>query len=113
MVKYGFDIQEFDSSTYLLRSVPSMMSIGDPSKSLVDVLDLISVEGLLRKHEEIVAASVACHSAIRAGRVLRIEEMNSLVRNLEATANPHTCPHGRPTVVRYADYQTEREFGRR
>jgi len=111
--KYGFDVQEFDSGAYLLRSVPSMMSVGDPSKSLVDVLDMISVEGLLRRHEEIVAASVACHSAVRAGRVLRLEEMNSLVQKLEATTNPHTCPHGRPTLVRYADYQTEREFGRR
>jgi DNA mismatch repair protein MutL len=79
----------------------------------MDVLDLVSVEGLLRQHEEVLAASIACHSAIRAGKALTDVEMKALVEQLEATDNPHTCPHGRPTLMHFSEYQMERGFGRR
>ena len=45
------------------------------------------------------AYSIACHGAIRAGKVMTPEEMQELVRQLEACAQPHTCPHGRPTMI--------------
>ena len=96
-----------------MRSVPAVMSIADTEKSLIDILDMISVEGLLRQHEDVVAASVACHSSVRAGLALSLPEMQSLLSQLHGTSNPHTCPHGRPTIIRYADYNIEREFGRR
>ena len=110
---YGFDIEQFGDNTYIVRSVPAVMSIADTEKSLIDILDMISVEGLLRQHEDVVAASVACHSSVRAGLALSLPEMQSLLSQLHGTSNPHTCPHGRPTIIRYADYNIEREFGRR
>jgi DNA mismatch repair protein MutL len=62
--------------------------------------------------EEKIVASIACHGAIKAGQTLTEDEMRMLVRQLEQTTNPHTCPHGRPTVIKLSAAQLEREFGR-
>ena len=67
----------------------------------------------MRQKEEGTAASIACHGAIRAGKSLTEPEMVSLLEQLEATPNPHTCPHGRPTMVYFSSNHMEREFGRR
>jgi DNA mismatch repair protein MutL len=74
---------------------------------------MVAFEGLLRQQEDILAASIACHSAIRAGKSLSEAEMRSLLEQLEATTNPHTCPHGRPTMLHFSSFHMEREFGRR
>ena len=77
------------------------------------MLDMVGFEGLLRRQDDVVAASIACHSAIRAGKSLTEAEMQALLEQLEGADNPHTCPHGRPTMVHFSSYQMEREFGRR
>lgn len=61
---------------------------------------------------EKIAISMACHSAVRAGQVLVEDEMREMVRQLEQVAMPHTCPHGRPTMIHLSLGQLEREFGR-
>ena len=58
------------------------------------------------------AASVACHSSVRAGMALSLEEMRQLVEDLGATASPRTCPHGRPTLVHVRQDTLARQFGR-
>jgi DNA mismatch repair protein MutL len=113
LASYGFELESFGGNSYLLRAVPSIMSPQDPARSLVDILDMVSFEGLLRQHEDVLAASIACHAAIRAGKSLTEPEMRALLEQLENTDNPHTCPHGRPTLVHFSEYQMEREFGRR
>jgi DNA mismatch repair protein MutL len=113
LTSYGFEVEPFGENTYLLRSVPSIMTTQDPARSLADILDMAAFEGLLRQHEDVLAASIACHSAIRAGKALTEPEMRALLEQLEATDNPHTCPHGRPTLIHFSEYQMEREFGRR
>ena len=110
---YGFQLEAFGDSAYLLRSVPQALASRDPGKSLLDVLDLVAFEGLVRQQEDVLAASIACHSAIRAGKPLIEDEMRALLEQLEATPNPHTCPHGRPTMIHFSSYHMEREFGRR
>jgi DNA mismatch repair protein MutL len=57
--------------------------------------------------------SLACHGAIRAGKTLSPEEMRQLVLQMEAAASPHTCPHGRPTMVHMSAEALARGFGRR
>jgi DNA mismatch repair protein MutL len=89
------------------------MASRDPAQSLVDILDIVAFEGLVRRHNDVLAASIACHSAIRAGKSLTEPEMRALLEELEVTDNPHTCPHGRPTLIHFSEYQMEREFGRR
>ena len=110
---YGFQVEAFGDNVYLLRSMPVILTTQDPGKSLVDVLDLAAFEGLVRQREDIMAASIACHSAIRAGKPLTEAEMRALLEQLEGADNPHTCPHGRPTMIHFSAYHMEREFGRR
>ncbi len=113
MQTYGFQLEPFGDGAYLLRSVPQALTGQDPGKSLLDVLDLVPFEGLVHQQEDVLAASIACHSAIRAGKPLAEEEMTALLEQLESTPNPHTCPHGRPTMIHFSSYHMEREFGRR
>ena len=62
---------------------------------------------------EKIAIAIACHSgAVRAGQVLTDDEMRELVRQLEQAEVPHTCPHGRPTMIHLSSGQLRREFGR-
>ena len=110
---YGFQFEPFGDGSYLLRAVPAIFDESDPGKSLLDVLDMTAFEGLSRQKEDVTAASIACHGAIRAGKPLTKPEMEALLQQLESTPNPHTCPHGRPTMIHFSFNQMEREFGRR
>jgi len=111
--RYGFLLEEFGERTYLVRGVPSALADSEPAQALREVLDLMSGDFRLMEGEDALAASIACHGAVRAGKTLNPREMDELVWQLEATGNPNTCPHGRPTMVRLSAQHLEREFGRR
>ena len=96
-----------------MRALPSVVRDSSPSKALLEVLDLMAYEGLLKEQEQALAASIACHSAVRAGMALGQREMEELLRSLESCDSPHTCPHGRPTMIHLSSHHLEREFGRR
>ncbi len=113
LADYGFEIEEFGGAGYLVRAVPAVLTTQDPGKALADVLDMVAFEELLKERESVLAASLACHSAIRAGQSMTEPEMRALLEQLEKTDNPHTCPHGRPTLLHLSTYHMEREFGRR
>ena len=113
LARYGFAVEPFGDNGYLVRAVPGVMTSQDPGQSLLSVLDMVALEGLVRQQEDILAASIACHSAIRAGKTLTDTEMRALLEQLEATANPHTCPHGRPTMLHFSESHMEQGFGRR
>ncbi|MCI0782524.1 MAG: DNA mismatch repair endonuclease MutL [Chloroflexi bacterium] len=113
LANYGFEVEPFGPASYLLRAVPSIVSTQDPAQSLLNILDMVAFEGLVRQQEDVLAASIACHGAIRAGKSLTEAEMRALMEQLEATDNPHTCPHGRPTMLHFSSFHMEREFGRR
>ena len=109
----GFVVEPFGDRTYLLRGVPALLVEGDPGQSFLDVLDLMAEGGGFESWEERAAYSVACHGAIRAGKVLSYQEMSELTRQLEECQQPKTCPHGRPTMIHLSSSHLEREFGRR
>jgi DNA mismatch repair protein MutL len=111
--QYGFVLEEFGERSYLLRGVPSALNDSDPAQGLREVLDLMSTEFRLMERRDGIAASIACHGAIRAGKSLGTQEMTELVRQLEGAENPNTCPHGRPTMIRLSVQHLERQFGRR
>ena len=113
ITSYGFRLEHFGERSYLLRAVPSILAADEPGKALTDILDLATLEGLTRQKEDVMAASIACHAAVRAGQAMTEPEMRALLEQLESTPNPHTCPHGRPTMVHFSSYHVEREFGRR
>ena len=110
---YGYLLEPFGERTYLVRGVPGIAATTDPAKALLEVLDMMSYEGVLRERNDAMAASIACHSAIRAGMAMNEEQMEGLVRQLRECDSPHTCPHGRPTMIHLSSYHLEREFGRR
>jgi len=111
--RLGFQVEPFGGRAYLLRGVPGLLSDRDPCRALTDVLDSMAEDGGFESWEERAAYSMACHTAIRAGKTLSHEEMTELARQLEECAQPNTCPHGRPTMVHLSSAQLEREFGRR
>ncbi|MFQ5860727.1 MAG: DNA mismatch repair endonuclease MutL [Dehalococcoidia bacterium] len=109
----GFQLEPFGERAYLLRGVPGVVKGPSPERALPEVLDLLAGEGRLAEQQEALVASIACHSAVRAGMALSHQEMVELVRQLEKAAQPHTCPHGRPTMVHLSSRHLERQFGRR
>ncbi|MFC1908131.1 DNA mismatch repair endonuclease MutL [Chloroflexota bacterium] len=111
LVEFGFSIEPFGDRTYLVRAVPALLYNKDWTGMVGGVLDSFS-RGDKKDWREKIAISMACHSAVRAGQALTDDEMRELIRQLEQTALPHTCPHGRPTMIRLSSAQLRREFGR-
>ena len=109
---FGFVLEPFGGDAYLLRGVPAVFRDSDPSVGLREVLELAAKETRIKDRREVLAASVACHSAVRAGLSLTDDEMREMISLLEATENPHTCPHGRPTMLHLSSQQLARQFGR-
>jgi len=116
LADYGFALEPFGDRAWLVRALPANLAARagpDPAAALCDLLDAVAVEQVVMEREDALAATVACHGSVRAGMTLAQEEMDALLRQLQSTENPHNCPHGRPTVVHFSEYQLEREFGRR
>jgi DNA mismatch repair protein MutL len=89
-----------------------MMKEGNLTEAVRELLDSLVIEEETLKREEKIAQSVACHSAVKAGQSLTAEEMRQLIKQLEQTNQPRTCPHGRPTMIHLSSHQLEKEFGR-
>ena len=109
----GLDVESFGPGTFLVRAVPAMMTTLALNELLADIaaspLDHSPIHTEL---EERIVRRICKRVAVKAGQVLSREEMERLVRDLERTANPRTCPHGRPTIVQIGVEQLIRQFGR-
>ncbi|MDA0819168.1 MAG: DNA mismatch repair endonuclease MutL [Proteobacteria bacterium] len=113
--KFGLVIERFGPSAMLVRAMPNALRKGDPQALLTDLADDIAKHGqalLLEEKLEHVLATMACHGSVRAGRVLRVEEMNALLRDMESTPRSGQCNHGRPTWVKLSMEDVEKLFGR-
>jgi len=108
LAQFGFSIEPFGDRTYLVRTVPALLHNKDWVGMVRELLDSLSGGDWV----ESIAVSIACHSAVRAGQSLTDDEMRELLRQLEQVAMPHTCPHGRPTMIHLSSGQLKREFGR-
>ena len=112
----GFDLEEFGGETVHLRALPSVLPGGDAGTALTavlqDLLDREDTEWAVAAPRDRLAATIACHSSVRAGQALSLAAMTALVRDLPGTRHPTLCPHGRPTVVRVAQDDVARWFGR-
>jgi len=111
LAEFGFSIEPFGDKTYLIRALPALLYKKDWMGVIRELLNSL-LGGDKRDWEEEVAISMACHSVVRAGQVLTNDEMRELIQQLEQAALPHTCPHGRPTMIRLSSAQLSREFGR-
>jgi len=112
----GLVLENFGSGTVVVREVPAMLGakvdvqglVKDVADSLAEVDEAMALKDRLMD----VCGSMACHGSIRAGRRLTLEEMNALLREMEATPHSGQCKHGRPTYVELKLKDIERLFGR-
>ncbi len=113
LASLGFAVETFGDQSLLLRSVPA----GVPAERAPEILCALEegLEGLgsAEERRRAMLATLACHSAIRAGQLLDTTEMRRLIQDLERTRVPTACAHGRPTLLEISRLDLEREFGRR
>ncbi len=114
--RLGLTVEPFGGGAVAVRSTPAILGRVDAARLLRDVADELADQGQsgsLNERIEAVLSRVACHGSIRSGRRMRAEEMNALLREMEATPHSGQCNHGRPTYVELKLADIERLFGRR
>ena len=112
----GLVVEGFGPGSLLVREVPALLGKTDVKGLIRDLADELAELGnaaSLKERLEEVCATMACHGSVRAGRPLTIDEMNALLRQMEATPHSGQCNHGRPTYVELKLPDIERLFGRR
>jgi DNA mismatch repair protein MutL len=114
--RFGLSIEPFGPGAVAVRETPSMLGDVDVKGLLRDLAEHMAEwdDSLpLERRLLHVSATMACHGSVRAGRRLKPEEMNALLREMEAVANSGQCNHGRPTYVELKLTDIEKLFGRR
>jgi DNA mismatch repair protein MutL len=116
LAEMGLELERFGPRAILVRATPAMLGAGDVRGLVTDLGDELaafdSALGLKEKLD-LVAATMACHGSVRAGRILSVAEMNALLREMEVTPHSGQCNHGRPTWVKLAHGDIEKLFGRK
>src|SRR5436189_35791 len=112
----GLELERFGASAMLVRAVPAALGKTDVGGLLADLAaEIAELGGALSLRDKLdhVAATIACHGSVRAGRILSVSEMNALLREMEVTPRSGQCNHGRPTWVKLGHGEIEKLFGRR
>jgi DNA mismatch repair protein MutL len=115
LAELGFELEPFGESALLVRAVPAIYASSnrDMGHALMELIDEVMSGTAPDRWREEMAITLACHSAIRAGQLLSLDEMRALLGQLERCNYPRSCAHGRPTMLHLSQMQLEREFGRR
>jgi DNA mismatch repair protein MutL len=116
LAEMGLDLERFGSTAMVVRAVPAALGKSDVGGLLADLAAEIADLGgplSLRDKLDHVAATIACHGSVRAGRILSVVEMNALLREMEVTPRSGQCNHGRPTWVKLGHGEIEKLFGRK
>lgn len=113
LAEWGFAIEDFGTALQV-RCVPTGMELGELPGALAEVADHLMGRGGSTPADwrEAMLTTLACHTSIRSGQTLSLQEMRELIVQLEACQAPRTCPHGRPTMILLTIPQLERQFGR-
>ncbi len=111
--KLGFRMKENGQNNILLEAIPSDMGWGNENSVIRDIIDhYVANREKSSSYMENLAASFACHAAVKAGDSLTLEEMQVLVNRLFATKHPYYCPHGRPIIVQLSLEELDQRFER-
>ncbi len=108
----GMDIKPFGDNTYIIRSIPHVLSTQNPIQAFKNMISVLEEGKHFETWEEKAAYSIACHGAIRAGKHLSLLEMETLIRQLENCRQPSNCPHGRPTLFSIDNANLAKRFRR-
>jgi DNA mismatch repair protein MutL len=115
LAELGLEVERFGPAAILVRAAPAMLGAGDVQGLVRDLADDLASMGeaiTLKARLDLVAATMACHGSVRAGRALAVSEMNALLREMEVTPHSGQCNHGRPTWIKLAHGDIEKLFGR-
>ena len=112
--KIGFVVEPFGPNAFMVRAVPAVISKLDPTRAITAVIeDLEQGDAPLQgKIEDKIILRVCKSAAVKAGQTLSHTEMEAMVQQLESCHSPHTCPHGRPTLIHLSVAQLAKQFGR-
>jgi DNA mismatch repair protein MutL len=116
LAELGLLVESFGPGAVLVREMPALLQNADARRLLQDIADRLAEDdraGALERSLDKVLATLACHNSVRAGRRLNAEEMNALLREMEATPGSGQCNHGRPTYIELKLADIERLFKRR
>lgn len=116
LAKFGLNIEAFGAEAIMVRETPSFLGQFNVQALIKDLADEVYSDDKANSLERMLnyaAATMACHSSVRSGRQLKAEEMNHLLRQMEALPFSSTCNHGRPTYIELKLNDIERLFGRR
>ncbi|NCU19736.1 DNA mismatch repair protein MutL, partial [Candidatus Falkowbacteria bacterium] len=116
LARLGLTIEPFGGAAIAVRETPAILGRINAAALVRDILDELADLGdsqRLQARIEAVLSRMACHGSVRSGRQMRAEEMNALLREMEATPLSGQCNHGRPTYVELKLADIERLFGRR
>ncbi|MEM0976455.1 MAG: DNA mismatch repair endonuclease MutL [Pseudomonadota bacterium] len=116
LARAGLEIEAFGGTAICVQATPALLGQVDARRLIEDILDELSDQGRSTRVSDrldAVLSRIACHGSIRSGRTLRREEMNALLRDMEATPYSGQCNHGRPTYVELKLSDIEKLFGRR
>ena len=111
----GLSIEPFGQGAVAVQSVPALLGHVDVQRLVLDIVDELSDGGTqqsLQAQLDAILSRVACHGSVRTGRRMQADEMNALLREMEATPHSGQCNHGRPTYVSLAMSDIEKLFGR-
>ncbi|MEL6619595.1 MAG: DNA mismatch repair endonuclease MutL [Pseudomonadota bacterium] len=115
LARLGLGIEAFGGDAIAVRETPAILGEVDARAMIDDILDELADLGSSQSVQariEAILSRVACHGSVRSGRRMRAEEMNALLREMEATPHSGQCNHGRPTYVELKLADIERLFGR-
>jgi DNA mismatch repair protein MutL len=113
---FGLELERFGPAAMLVRATPALLGTGGVHglvRDLADELAAFDQALSLKERLDEIAATMACHGSVRAGRALSVAEMNALLREMEVTPHSGQCNHGRPTWVKLAKGDLEKLFGRK
>jgi DNA mismatch repair protein MutL len=120
LLPLGLVVESFGPRAVLVREVPALLGQVDVQGLVRDLADELAESGVATREGGVVTerlhamcSRMACHGSVRAGRRLRREEMDALLRQMETTPHSGQCNHGRPTYVKLSRHDIERLFGRR
>ena len=116
LAEFGLVVEPFGGNAVVVRETPALLGEVDASALIRDLADDLAEHGealVLKDRLADISSTMACHGSVRAGRRLNGDEMNALLRQMEATPNSGQCNHGRPTYVELKLADIERLFGRR
>lgn len=110
----GFELEPFGPNTFVVRGIPAMLADRDPLDVVAGIVEDLEAGNLPGQAsiEDKIIMRVCKRASVKAGQILSHDEMNALIRQLERCRSPHTCPHGRPTMLHMTRDQLAREFGR-